>query len=375
MRLYEHEAKEALALHGVRIPSGVVARTPEVPSGYPLPAMLKAQVLSGGRGKAGGVIAADSQEAVLEGVRRLQSLSLAGQPVDAVLVEERLDIRQELYLALLLDRSTGWPTFLVSRRGGVDVEDHGDQQLTKVGVHPLIGLMPYHVRAIQRVLGLGQEFYKELQGLLNGVWTMFLARQAMLVEINPLAQVTGDRLVAADAKIVIDSRVAKQSPDYAGERDARTSIEVEAAEMNAVGVDLRGDVAVVAAGAGVLMASADSIAARGASLGLLLDLGGFPRSQREEARLFALAKRRRPKVVFFNFFMQVMSCEQYARAIVETFSGPGDLVPVARMKGHHAAEGRAVLASVGIASAEAYDAACDLVLQAHGARLSGQDGS
>ena len=197
------------------------------------------------------------------------------------------------------------------------------------------------------------------------MWSACTDVGATLVEVNPLVLTTDGRLVAADAKVTIDDRVADRVPEYQGERSGLTSFEREAASRSAVGVDVGGDIAIITTGAGILMATADSVAARGGRLGPLLDLGGFPRTREQEAELFGLVLMAEPRVVFFNFFTQVMRCDQFAEAAVAAFGGrTGGPRVVARLKGYTAVEGRAILAAAGMHASESYDEACDLAVSA-----------
>jgi succinyl-CoA synthetase beta subunit len=365
MRLYEFEGKALLARHGVPTPRGVTVDGRQVPDTAPLPAAVKAQVLSGRRGKRGGIRLVDQRGDLELATRALLGMVLDDEPVERVLVEERLSIARELYLSLSVDRMSKSVMLLASAQGGIDVETVTPSAFLRLPVHPFTGLRPYHVLAVRQALSLPADVHRSLAAVIGGMWSACTDVGATLVEVNPLVLTTDGRLVAADAKVTIDDRVADRVPEYQGERSGLTAFEREAASRSAVGVDVGGDIAIITTGAGILMATADSVAARGGRLGPLLDLGGFPRTREQEAELFGLVLMAEPRVVFFNFFTQVMRCDQFAEAAVAAFGGrTGGPRVVARLKGYTAVEGRAILAAAGMHASESYDEACDLAVSA-----------
>jgi succinyl-CoA synthetase beta subunit len=372
MRLYEFEGKALLSRHGVPTPHGVITNDPGVPNGAPVPAAVKAQVLSGKRGKRGAIRLVNDRAALEIATAALLDMVLDDEPVERVLVEERLSIARELYLSLYVDRISKSAMLMATPHGGIDVEDVAASAFVRLPVHPFTGLRPYHVRAVRRVLGLPSSADRDLDVVIGGMWAAFSEVGATLVEINPLVLTVDGRLVAADAKVTIDDRVADGAPQYRGERSGLTAYEREAASRRAVGIDVGGEIAIITTGAGILMATADSVSARGGRLGPLLDLGGFPRSRDQEAALFGLVLMAEPRVVLFNFFTQVMRCDQFAEAAVAAFGGRrGGPRIVARLKGFKAAEGREILAASGMCASESYETACDLAVAAATAEVPG----
>lgn len=367
MWLLEFEGKTLLARHGVPIPPGQVVDSPDLPRGIPLPAVLKAQVPAGKRGKAGAIRFADDWQSASRAVRDLLAAQVAGFAVKKVLVEQRLVIERELYVAFYLDRVAQSMTLLATPVGGMDVEEVEEARFIRVPIHPFVGVRAHHVRAVQRWLGVPDTAARDLDAVLRGMWAVCQEHGAILVEINPLALTADGRIVAADAKVVLDSRAAGIVSARGEDRSRLTTYEREASQRQAVGVEIGGDIAVVASGAGCLMATADSISARGGSLAGLLDLGGFPRDEEAEAELFALTRMLNPRVVVFNFYTQVMRCDQYAAAILRAFPPGSGVTVVARLKGHMAAEGTELLARAGYVATESYAEACDLAVRATGA--------
>ncbi len=221
MRLFEYEAKALLAAGGVGVPSGVVLHTPGLPPNLPLPAAVKAQVLTGQRGRAGGIRRATTPAQVEAEVEALLGSTLRGLPVEAVLVEQWLDVERELYVGLFLDRDTQLPTLLATAQGGIDVEDANDAGLLRLPVHVFSGLRPYHVEAVRRALGLRRSCAAELGRVLRALWEVFLANDATLLEVNPLILTDDDALIAADARLAIDDRAAEAHPGICSERPSQ----------------------------------------------------------------------------------------------------------------------------------------------------------
>ncbi|HVA37449.1 MAG TPA: ATP-grasp domain-containing protein [Candidatus Dormibacteraeota bacterium] len=361
--LLEHAGKAILASYGVTIPRGTLVDDPARPTGVALPAVVKAQVPVGKRGKSGGIRVVATEQELNEAVGGLIGSTLQDYRVGSVLVEERLSIARELYLSIVMDRSLSRPVLLASAFGGIDVEEADAGSLLGQPLDLCVGIRRYHVRAAARAMKLDPAQIEALAATCAGMWRAFTELEAMLVEVNPLIQTSDGRLIAADVKFDLDGRGtgARRVGDGA---PTGTRFEQAAAEFNAVGVEMRGDIAIVASGAGVLMATADSVASRGGEIAGVLDLGGFPRPEETEAAVFRSTTILDPRVVFFNFFTQVMRCDQYAKAIVAAFGYAGAPKIVARMKGHYGDEGREILGRAGFAALEDYDAACDVAVRA-----------
>jgi len=363
MLLLEYDGKRLLQQYGVPVPSGALVADGRLPKDISLPAVVKAQIPAGKRGKSGGIRCAATRGEAEEVARRLLGSTLRGHVVRSVLVEERLRVERELYTSIVMDRTACAPVLIAGALGGVDVEDAGEESLLRIPLRPGIGLRRYHAHAAARHLGLEEHLLAWFAAVLEGMWRAFEEEEALLVEINPLIVTTEQRLVAADVKIDVDAR-GKGARLVDDETRAQTPFERAAAGFGAVGVEMAGEIAVVAGGAGVLMATADSLTARGGHVAGLLDLGGFPRAAETEVALFRTTELLRPKVVFFNFFTQVLRCDHYADAIVGAFSAPGAPHVVARLKGNRADEGRAMLARAGFVALESYDDACDAAMRA-----------
>ncbi len=357
VKLAEWRGKEVFRKYGVPLPRGHVARTPSeaeavVRSGsVPLPCVVKAQVLAGGRGKGGAVRFANTAEEARAAAEAILALEFKGERVKEVLLEEKLPIGKELYVAITLDRARRLPVLITSAQGGVEIESVDDAAIERQPVHPFPGLTAYERRRAARSLGLSGGPAKALDGLLLALWKAFQQEDTELVEVNPLA-VVGDGLVALDAKVIIEDDAAFRHPEYAEIRDDRTPLEEIAREKEIAFVQLDGNIGVIANGAGLTMATLDVLKEFGGNPGVFLDLGGTddPKKVTEAFLLMAQAK---PAAVFLNIFGGVTRCDTVARGLVEAMRQvpESERFPlVARIRGNNEAEGIEILRSAGVTS-------------------------
>jgi len=357
VKLAEWRGKEVFRKYGIPLPRGRVARSAEEAESLtrkgevPLPCVVKAQVLAGGRGKGGAVRFANSPEEARAAAAAILGLSFKDETVKEVLVEEKLPIAKEFYLSVALDRALRLPILIVSARGGVEIESVEDAQIVRQPIDPFPGLSGYQKRRTAEVLGLVGGAAKALDRLLDGLWRLFTAEDAELVEINPLA-IVGDALVALDAKVIIEDDAAFRHPEYAEIRDDRTPLEEIAREKEIAFVQLDGNIGVIANGAGLTMATLDVLKEFGGSPGVFLDLGGTddPKKVTEAFLLMAQAK---PKAVFLNIFGGVTRCDTVANGLVAAMGqvSPSDRFPiVARIRGNNEKEGIDILRAAGVTS-------------------------
>lgn len=357
VKLAEWRGKELFRKYGIALPRGAVARSPEeaeslVRAGtVPLPCVVKAQVLAGGRGKGGAVRFANSPEEARDAAQAILGLDFKGEKVKELLLEEKLPIARELYVSLTLDRSRRVPVLIMSAQGGVEIESVSDDAIDREPVDPFPGLVPYERRRAAKSLGLTGDLSRRLDALLDALWRLFQAEDAELVEINPLA-VVGDGLVALDAKVIIEDDAAFRHPEYAEIRDDRTPLEEIAREKEIAFVQLDGNIGVIANGAGLTMATLDVLKEFGGDPGIFLDLGGTddPKKVTEAFLLMAQAK---PKAVFLNIFGGVTRCDTVAKGLVAAMGQvpETDRFPlVARIRGNNEKEGVEILRAAGITS-------------------------
>jgi succinyl-CoA synthetase beta subunit len=354
VKLAEWRGKELFRRYGVALPRGQVvgseseARAAIANGSVPLPCVAKAQVLAGGRGKGGAVKFAATPDEAARAVTEILGLTFKGETVKEVLLEEKLPIEKELYVSFALDRSLRLPILLASAQGGVEIESVADAELLRLPVHPFAGLTAYETRKVTQSLRLSGPPARALGPLLRQLWEVFQKEDAELVEINPLALV-GERLIALDAKVVIEDDAAFRHPEYAEIRDDRTPLEEIAREKEIAFVQLDGDLGVIANGAGLTMATLDVISQMGGRPGVFLDLGGTD-DPNKVTEAFLLMAKARPKAVLLNIFGGVTRCDTVATGLVAAMQQvpPSDRFPlVARLRGNNEAEGAAILRGAG----------------------------
>jgi len=357
VKLAEWRGKEVFRKYGVPLPTGRVARSAEEAEALtrdgsvPLPCVVKAQVLAGGRGKGGAVKFANSPAEARAAAQSILGLEFKGERVKEVLLEEKLALSKELYVSLTLDRTLRLPVLIASARGGVEIESVDDAEIDRQPVDPFPGLTGYQKRRAAEVLGLSGGPAKSLDRLLDALWKVFNGEDAELVEVNPLA-VVGDGLVALDAKVIIEDDAAFRHPEYAEIRDDRTPLEEVAREKDIAFVQLDGNIGVIANGAGLTMATLDVLQEFGGRPGVFLDLGGTD-DPRKVTEAFLLMAQAHPKAVFLNIFGGVTRCDTVAKGLVEAMRQvpSEDRFPlVARIRGNNEVEGVEILRAAGIIS-------------------------
>src|SRR5437660_2691509 len=216
MKFLEHKAKEIFARYGIPVPHGVLASRPEDIVDPPLPCMVKAQVLVGGRGKAGGIRLAETLEEAREGAAQILGMDIHGYRVKQVYLEERLHIGKELYLGLTIDRSAREPLLMATAKGGMDVEEVPREDLLMEHIPAMVGLQPYVVRSLLRGLALDKDIGEQVAAVVRRAYDLFRKEDAELVEINPLVVTDEGRVVAGDANLVVDDNAECRHPEYAG---------------------------------------------------------------------------------------------------------------------------------------------------------------
>lgn len=360
LRLYEYEGKEIFSKYGIKVPRGYVISSPddieEALRRVGLPAVLKAQVLVGGRGKAGGVRIARSPEEASRLAREMLSMELKGVRVRRVLVEEAIKISKELYLSITIDRAARKYIILGSTEGGVDIEEIASRRpeaIVRIYVDPLIGLREYHVRMLLDLMALPQDLAPKIGSIVTSLYRIMNDYDADLVEINPLALTEDRDLVALDAKITIDDNALYRHQDLASllETDPRDMDEDEiiARKYGFSYVKLEGDIGIMGNGAGLTMASMDLIKLYGGKPASFLDIGGGASRERVKAALMLLLKRSDIKSIFINIYGGITRCDEVALGIVDAIrESRSDKKIFVRLVGTREDEGRRILIENGI---------------------------
>jgi succinyl-CoA synthetase beta subunit len=357
VKLAEWRGKQVFQKYGVPTPNGRVVRSADEATALtragtvPLPCVIKAQVLAGGRGKGGAVRFASNPDEAAAAAGAILAMEFQGERVRELLLEEKVAIAKEYYLAITLDRGQRTPVLIASAQGGVEIESVAESAILRLPIHPFVGLVGYEKRRVARQLGLTGAPARALDGLLDQLWAAFEGEDAELVEINPLGLV-GERLIALDAKVIIEDDAVFRHPEYAEIRDDRTPLEEIAREKGIAFVQLDGNIGVIANGAGLTMATLDVLAELGGRPGIFLDLGGTD-DPAKVTEAFLLMASAHPKAVFLNIFGGVTRCDTVAKGLVEAMAKvpPAERFPlVARIRGNNEAEGTAILQAAGFTS-------------------------
>lgn len=351
MKQYEYLAKAALRQAGIPIPSGLVVDTPDEAFEAVQeigPAALKAQVLVGGRGKAGGIRFANTPEEARTLAQAMLGMDLKGYTVERLYAEGKLDIEREFYISVTTDRNKKVPLVMASLAGGVEIEDVDDSQIVRLLVDPRVGVLPYFGRELAERLGLSGSLARELADLVVKLYGIYREKDAELVEINPLA-VVGGHLVAADARLNIDDSALFRHQDVQL-IDEGSELERKVHTIGLAYVELDGDIAIMANGAGMAMATVDAIQYFGGKPANFLDAGGGA-SVEPTAQALDVLVSMNPKVIFVNIFGGITRCDDVAKAILQVKKTTGIPVPlVVRLVGTNEKEGVELLEREGISA-------------------------
>ena len=354
MDLLEYQGKQLFRKHGVPTPDGRPATTAQEAVeaaeelGYPV--VVKAQVLIGGRGKAGGIKVARDRAEVEEHAGAILGMDIRGLTVHELYVERASDIAEEYYAAILLDRTAKKPMAMLSRMGGMDVEEIAEKDpgaIYMVHVDPLVGFSDFHARRLAFGAGIAGNVVRPVGALLTRLYETFVQEDALLVEVNPLL-VTGDReVVALDAKVTIDGNSIFRHPDTAAFRDvsAEDPQERMAKERGLTFVKLDGDIGILGNGAGLVMSTLDVVAQAGGRPANFLDAGGGSKAEAIVDAVEVILSNPNVRAVLFNIFGGITRCDEVARGLVTAFGQIDVKVPfVVRLDGTNDEEGRRILA-------------------------------
>ena len=378
MKLQEYRSKEILARYGVPIPGGETATSPDEARDAAAriggPVVVKAQVLVGGRGKAGGVKLAATPDEAAARTEEIIGLQIKGVTVRTVLVAQAARIAKEYYLGLILDRGGQAVTIIASAEGGVEIEETAKanpEAILRLPLHPLIGLQEYQVRRVGFFLGLPAELRKDFGATLRGLYAAFMESDADLAEINPLVVTDEGRLEALDAKIVLDDSALFRHPDLESLRDLREEepSEVAAREAGINFIKLDGSIGCMVNGAGLAMTTMDLVKLAGGEPANFLDIGGGAKADRVAAAFAIILDDPSVRAILINIFGGITRGDEVAHGIVEARASLGRQVPmVVRIVGTNATEAAQILRAANLITAESLDDAARKAVAAAGSQ-------
>ena len=365
MNIHEYQAKEILRSHGIPVPPGEVARTPEeaeaIARRYGGVVVVKAQVHVGGRGKAGGVQLAKTPEEAKEKAARILGMDIKGLTVEQVLVTPAEDIASEAYVGLIMDRASKRAVFMVSGEGGIDIEEVAaktPEKITKLAVDPRFGLQPFQAYRLATALYDDLKQQRAASKIMMQLYDAFVASGASLAEINPLIVTPAGDVKAIDAKITIDDNELFRLPEIEALRDSSSEepTEIQAREANLTFIKLEGNIGNVVNGAGLAMATMDLIKYYGGDPANFLDIGGSSNPEKVVNALRIITSDKNVKVILFNIFGGITRCDDVANGIVEATKRIQIDVPlVIRLTGTNEKEALEILKNAGFSASTSMD--------------------
>jgi succinyl-CoA synthetase beta subunit len=356
MKIHEYQAKELFARAGIPVPPGTVVDTPERAEAEAAkigkPVVVKAQVLVGGRGKAGGVKIAQTPSDAREKAAQILGLDIKGEKVQRVLITEAVDIAREIYVGVILDRRAHQPLIMASAEGGVEIEVTARENpgaIQRVWVDPRYGAHPFQVRRLAMALVNDAELARPTADIIEKLYRLYDDLDASLAEINPLVVTADRRVLAVDAKLNFDDNALYRHADIEAMRDvgAEDAGEVRARAEGLSFVRLSGNVGCVVNGAGLAMATMDLVKTYGGQPANFLDIGGSSRPEKVVSALSIILEDPSVRSILFNIFGGITRCDDVARGLVAAFAQMKLKQPVVvRLTGTNEIEAREILRQI-----------------------------
>ncbi len=358
MKLLEYASKEILGRYGVPVKKNKLCRSLEelkaVIDEFNFPVVIKAQVPVGGRGKAGGIKLAKSKEEAIAITEQILNMEIKGLPVKKVLVEEAAKIKTELYLGIVLDRVTKKNVIIVSREGGVEIEEvaktHPDA-IIKKQIHPYLGLQDYEAKELSYKLTDDPEVAKKIQFFIKALYRAYVDIDAQLAEINPLVVEEDGNVIALDAKIILDDNALYRHPDLENLRDMdyENLEELEAKAKGLSFVKLDGNIGCCVNGAGLAMATMDIVKLYGGEPANFLDVGGSSSPEKIKNAMELILRDKRVKVIFINIFGGITRCDDVASGLVQAYKELNISLPIViRLTGTNEEKAKEILKDSGL---------------------------
>lgn len=376
MKIHESQARELFGEYGIDRPDGVVADTVDAAVeaagtlGYP--AVVKAQVLVGGRGKAGGVKLVKDEAEARSAAQAILGMDIKGETVERVLIVPAADILQEYYVGLTLDRGRKSLTLMLSAAGGVDIEElavNEPEKIIKEPIYPHKGLDENRILAICNEVFQDSGLASQAAVTIKHMYTLFLEKGCSLVEINPYAQIDAKTMSALDAKVNFDDNAAENIPEVAALRNDEeySADEIEAKEAGLSFVSMDGEIGCIVNGAGLAMATMDIIKHYGGNPANFLDVGGSSNPNKVVSALSILMRNPKVNAILINIFGGITRCDDIANGILEARKQIDISVPmVIRLIGTNDKEGREILTGAGLEAEEVLSAAVKKVVAVSG---------
>lgn len=356
MKLFEYEAKEILSKYEIQVPQGELVTSPsqvrEIAAELHPPFAVKAQVLVSGRGKAGGILFADSPSEAEIVAKKLLGGEIKASKVRSLLVEEKLSIKRELYFGFTVDRSNQCYVAIASSAGGIEIEEVAattPEKIIRFPINPLDRFRSYHAVQIAKKLGYSNGPMLKLATIFRKLYQVALDYDTQLIEMNPLVETMDGNFVAADARLIVDDNALYRHPKFKNrlleqEKTELSAMERKAREKGLAYVKLKGNIGVIGNGAGLVMATLDAIQLHGGKPANFLDVGGGASMDRVAAALDIVLSDPEVNTVFINILGGITRCDEVAKGILAQKERRGFAKPIViRLVGTNEEEGRRVL--------------------------------
>ncbi|PIU60230.1 ADP-forming succinate--CoA ligase subunit beta [Candidatus Bathyarchaeota archaeon CG07_land_8_20_14_0_80_47_9] len=375
MKLFEYEAKTILAKYGIPTPQGGLAtsasQAKEVASKLKPPVVIKAQVLVAGRGKAGGILFASSAEEAETAANKLLNVQIKGIPVKSIWIEEKIQIKRELYFGITTDRFNQSYVAIASAAGGMEIEEIAaktPEKVIKLLINPEYGFRSFHARQMATKMGYAGNQISELGKVLERLYCIGMDYDAELIEMNPLVETVDGKFAAADTRIILDDNALFRHQEYKkrlleGESELSPQ-ELEAMKNDLAYVKLDGNIGVIGNGAGLVMATLDTIQYYGGKPANFLDVGGGAPSEKTALALKIVLSDPNVRALFINILGGITRCDEVARGILEAKEKVGVTKPmVIRLVGTNEEEGKRILTNAGIHVLESMEEAAQRAVE------------
>jgi len=358
MKLYEYQAKEIFSKHGISIQKGKLAKTPQeakqIAAVIGGPVVLKSQVLVGGRGKAGGVKIVDDLDKVEKVADKILKSEIKGCKPKGILVLEKIEIKQEFYLSIVLDRKIKKTLVIFSSFGGMDIEEVSKkhpEKIAKLYVEELLGIQDFHINRLLPLVNNDKEMFSKLKKIVKALYSIYKKSDSMIVEINPLALTENGDLVALDGKMEIDNNAEYRQKSLIDteNKDAEDPIEIIGKDAGFVVIKLKGNISIISNGAGLALSTLDLLSKYNMGVANILDLSGGATPEKVMRAIKVVMQDKDVKGILFNIFGGITRCDEIARGIAGALNSiPEDISVVCRLQGTNRDEGINILKDVNL---------------------------
>jgi len=373
MRLHEYQAKNIFSRYGIPIPKGRIANSAgevkQIAEELGGRAVIKAQVLAGGRGKLGGIRLSKTAQEAEELATQILSMDLKGLPVRRVLVDEIVSFNKEIYLGITNDRVERKPVIIGSGTGGVDIEEvarENPEKIVKIYLDAPFGLHDFQTRELAIGIDLPRELWKSFNLICKSLWKVFKENDAAIAEINPLVITHNGELMALDGKMVVDDNSLFRHPELVEIRDldAEEPVEVEARKYGLSYIKMNGNIGCMVNGAGLAMATLDLIKANGGEPSNFLDIGGGANADKVSTAIRIICADPSVKVILVNIFGGITRCDEVAKGIIAATKVMKDNVPlIIRLAGTNAEQGMQILENTSLHTAQNLEDAAKMAVK------------